>query len=130
MQSSSSIAEFKKINIRFDANKVRIQDNMASVLDVIEMVTNHSASVVTGTWSRLQQTHPEFASNCSKLRYQGKGRFSPFASAPVLVEIIMVLPGKMAKEFRQQSAQFICRILGGDQSLADEIEDRSCVHLP
>lgn len=40
------------------------------------------------------------------------------------IEIIWLLPARAAKEFRRQSAHTICRVLGGDTSLCDEIEQR------
>lgn len=44
------------------------------------------------------------------------------------VEIIWLLPSGAAKEFRRQPAQTICRVLGGDVSLCDEIE-QLCARL-
>ena len=40
------------------------------------------------------------------------------------MEIIWELPGKTAKRFRRQCAHLICRILGGDRTLIDQIEAR------
>ena len=42
-----------------------------------------------------------------------------------MVEIIWELPGKTAKAFRRQCAHYIVRILGGDVSLVEEIQDRA-----
>ncbi|CAN0423497.1 unnamed protein product [Scytosiphon promiscuus] len=41
-----------------------------------------------------------------------------------MVEIIWMLPAGAAKEFRRQSALTITRVLGGDVTLCDEIEQR------
>jgi len=38
------------------------------------------------------------------------------------VEIAWALPGKAARDFRRASARTVCRVLGGDLSLAAEIE--------
>ncbi|CAM9184826.1 unnamed protein product, partial [Ectocarpus sp. 13 AM-2016] len=41
-----------------------------------------------------------------------------------LVEIVFLLPGKIARDFRRKSAAKVCRLLGGDSSLVTEIEQR------
>ncbi|CAN0578466.1 unnamed protein product, partial [Ectocarpus sp. 12 AP-2014] len=41
-----------------------------------------------------------------------------------LIEIIWLLPGKKAREFRHRSSEKVCRLLGGDLSLVAEIEAR------
>ena len=46
------------------------------------------------------------------------------ADAKTLVEIVWLLPGKAAREFRRSSAETVCRVLGGDISLVKEIEAR------
>jgi hypothetical protein len=40
------------------------------------------------------------------------------------VEVVWSLPGKAAREFRRNSARAVCRVLGGDLSLVNEIEAR------
>ncbi|KAG5179318.1 hypothetical protein JKP88DRAFT_327157 [Tribonema minus] len=47
---------------------------------------------------------------------------TPCADARTLVEIVWSLPGKPARAFRRTSATTVCRVLGGDVSLVDEIE--------
>jgi hypothetical protein len=91
------------------------------VVDVIRMITGQGSSHAGQTLKRLG---PEFITKCDKLRINGKGTTAVVATAPVLVEIIWELPGKAAKAFRRQSAHMICRILGGDMTLAAEIEKR------
>ena len=41
-----------------------------------------------------------------------------------MVEVIWRLPGKAAKELRRKSAEIIVRVLGGDLTLCEEIEER------
>lgn len=46
------------------------------------------------------------------------------ADAKTLVEIVFLLPGKIARDFRRKSAAKVCRLLGGDSTLVTEIEQR------
>ena len=58
------------------------------------------------------------------IKINGKGHITPVCDAQTLVEIIWLLPSSAAKEFRRQSARTITRVLGGDTTLCDEIEQR------
>jgi hypothetical protein len=130
------------INELFDANplftrvKLRVDDatKQASLIDVVRLVTGQNQDTASGTVRRMVKGENEFLAGCSKLqpfrakcsklRINGKGRETWVADAPTLVQIIWDIPGKAAKEFRRQSAHYICRILGGDRTLIDEIEMR------
>ena len=59
-----------------------------------------------------------------KLRINGKGRETPVADATTLVEIAWLCPGKTAVQFRRKGAESVCRMLGGDLTLVDEIQQR------
>ncbi len=75
----------------------------ASVIDVVRLVTGCALKNATQVWQRVSHG---FLTKCEKLRVNGKGRETPVADAPTLVEIIWELPGRAAKEFRRQSAHF------------------------
>ena len=49
---------------------------------------------------------------------------TPVADARTLVEIVWLLPGKAARAFRRTSAVTVCRVLGGDLTMVQEIEAR------
>lgn len=59
-----------------------------------------------------------------RIKINGKGRETPVSDAKTIVEIIWLLPAGAAREFRRQSAETITRVLGGDTSLCEEIEQR------
>ena len=61
---------------------------------------------------------------CHKLKINGKGRETPVADAATLVEIAWLCPGKAAVTFRRKGAESVCRMLGGDLTLVDEIQRR------
>jgi len=106
----------KNVKIRVDKKTQK-----ASVIDVIKLVTGQNNDAASTIFKRLSN---DVRTNCSKLRINGKGRETPVADAPTLVSLIWELPGKAARAFRRQSAHWVCRILGGDLRLAQEIEQR------
>jgi hypothetical protein len=58
-------------------------------------------------------------------KFPGRGqRPTPVAFIKDLIEIAWLCPGKQAKEFRRTGAVTLCRALGGDLSLVDEIRVR------
>ena len=106
-----------KFQIRVDQKSKR-----ASVIDVITMVTKKNSDYCAKTFDRLGE---DVKSECEKSKINGKGKAIWVASAKVLVTIIWILPGAAAKEFRMKCAEYICRILGGDESLVKEMELRA-----
>ncbi len=125
---------------------VRIDDsiNEASVIDVVRMVcpeasTQYSAQMlgrvlekdrVNGQMGTLHYAHDSLplAERVHYIRINGKPPVTPVADAKTIVEIIWLLPARAAREFRRQSAETICRVLGGDVSLCNDIEQR-CARL-
>lgn len=106
----------KFANIRIDE-----ESKKASVLDIIMIITGKNS----GNASNVVKTLPnDLTQEISQLRINGKGRETPVADAKTLVQIIWELPGKAAKAFRRDCANYICRILGGDPTLVKEMEIR------
>ena len=86
---------------------------------------------------RLKNDHPEVTTNCSDLKFPGRGqRKTPVASVRGIVEIIMLLPGQHAARVRRQAAELFVRYLGGDLAIIDEVcairglQDKLAVHAP
>ncbi|CAN0023105.1 unnamed protein product, partial [Sphacelaria rigidula] len=91
------------------------------VFDVVRMVLGCDASSANTAFRRLKEDFPELGAEggagCPtliKTRINGKGQLTPVADAKTLVEIVFPLPGKIAQNFRRQSASKVCRVLGGD----------------
>lgn len=93
-----------------------------SVIDVINMVTKNSLArnSVTQAVQAFETSCPDLFCRIDQLKINGKGRLTPVADARTLVEIVWLLPGKAAHEFRRSSATTVCRVLGGDLSLVQE----------
>lgn len=76
-------------------------------------------------WSRISAQFPDINEKIANFQFPGRGqRVTPVADTPTLVEIAWLCPGRAAKEFRRKGAITLCRALGGDLTLVDEIETR------
>ena len=94
----------------------------ASVYDVIVHTCKQSAANAAHTWERLKTQFPEVCHSVTNFKFSGRGqRYTPVADARGIVEIILVLPGKAAAEYRKEAASTIVRYLGGDLTMVDEI---------
>ena len=102
------------VKFRIDHDK-----KMASVIDLICIVTGKTNRHSSECFNNL---NPELTKDVVKMQFKGKGHVTPFADASTLVNIIWELPGKAAKAFRRQCAHLVCRYLGGDRTLLNEIE--------
>ena len=107
-----------------DGIRVDRATQKGSVYDVISMVTQRDNTHVTQALARITKSNAEFNPKCVKLRINGKGRETPVADAATLVEIAWLCPGKAAVQFRRKGAETVCRMLGGDLTLVDEIQRR------
>lgn len=125
------------INMENATIRVDTATQKASVIDVVKMVLQCNPSAAYSYYSRLLQENSEnevgtgvgtdnsnLSQLCEKIRIDGKGKLTPVADAKTLVEIVFLLPGKMARDFRRKSAAKVCRLLGGDMTLVSEIEER------
>ncbi|KAG5186211.1 hypothetical protein JKP88DRAFT_156894 [Tribonema minus] len=107
------------------AIRVDTATNKGSVIDVIKIVQSCNASDASTYCKRLlDDIGTDLGTRCVQLRINSKGRLTPCADAKTLVEIVWSLPGKAAREFRRQSAANVCRVLGGDLSIVQEVEAR------
>ena len=103
-------------NIRLDqqTNKIVLND----VLDMFNIDSGNKCRY----YNRLKKNHPTLFSNEEKLRVNGKGQTHRVIDIPSTIEIIWLLPGDYAIEFRRKSANYITRLFAGDRTLIDEIE--------
>jgi hypothetical protein len=82
--------------------------------------SRHAGQVFT----RLCTSYPEMVTDSDLIKINGVGHETPVADAKTLVEIVWLCPSRAAREFRRKSAQTICRVLGGDLTIINEIEQR------
>ena len=109
-----------------DTSTIRVDKDTktGSAIDTIRMVLKCNSGTASTYLSGLFSTSPELNNHICHIRMNGKGKITPVADAKTLIEIVWLLPGKKAHEFRRLSSEKVCRLLGGDLSLVSEIEAR------
>ena len=109
-----------------EASTIRVDKDTktGSAIDTVRMVLKCSSGTASTYLSGLFSASPELNNHICHIRMNGKGKITPVADAKTLIEIIWLLPGKKAREFRHKSSEKVCRLLGGDLSLVSEIEAR------
>ncbi|CAM9902390.1 unnamed protein product [Pylaiella littoralis] len=95
-----------------------------SVIDTIRMVLGCTSSAANTNLSNLKTRFSDLGNQIAQLRINGKGKLTPVADAKTLVEIVFLLPGQNAGDFRRRGANKVCRLVGGDMTLVAEIEQR------
>lgn len=92
-----------------------------SEYDVIHFVTKGNSGYSARTLARLSEQHPELNPRWMKLTINGKGRATPVADATTLSRDRLGVPwhGNMSVQ-----ADAVCRLLGADLTLVDEIQSR------
>jgi hypothetical protein len=91
---------------------------------IVAYVTEKNKNRANEALRNSLTNNPELNEKIVRLRVNGSGHEISTADLPTIVELIMVLPGKRAKQFRRVCANYIVRILGGDRTLIREIESQ------
>ncbi|ACH46756.1 unknown [Feldmannia species virus] len=108
---------------------IRVDEDtgLGSLIDIVKIVCPDMCKVYAKTTlARVLEEWPHHVADCVKrLKINGRGHVTPVADAKTIAEIIWLLPGRAAREFRRQSAEIVMRVLGGDTTLCKEIEERS-----
>ncbi len=108
-----------------ELRRIRKADGQVSVFDVIRAVTGQAPAACRKLWCRLTEAHPELAAFCRPKEFKVKGRggnlATPAADATGITQVLMLLPGRAAAEFRKSVAKVLVRYIGGDPTLVDEI---------
>lgn len=96
-----------------------------SVLDVVRIVTGCTHDHASRNYASIVEKFPEVGQKVADLKFPGRGqRPTPVAHLSTLLEIAWLCPGSNAKQFRRTGAVTMCRALGGDLSLVEEIRAR------
>jgi len=108
-----SVSQIRKT----DENPPRV-----SVIDVVEAITGQAKNNAGKTLDRIKESYPEVSPNWRNFRFPGRGqRDTRVADVRGIVEVIMLLPGHTAARIRRQAAELLCRWLGGDLAIIDEV---------
>ena len=105
--------------------RIRITDEEPPRISVIDLATaitkkdnNHAAHDV----GYVKDRHPEVTQNLGDFKFRGQGqKQTPVTNLRGAVELTFLLPGRHAALVRRQAAELLCRYLGGDLALVDEV---------
>jgi hypothetical protein len=98
-------------------------DKRLSVIDVTVAVTGQSRDGARKIMSRLFEEYSTIATKCLDYNFPGfRGPATPVAPISVIVEYIMLLPGKAAALQRERVSSIFVRYIGGDLSLIGEVQ--------
>ena len=97
-----------------------------SIVDVAALITGKDKNQAAEDFRRLTTRYPDVKAKCFDVKFRdSRGRRgqkeTPVTDARGIVEIIMLLPGQQAARVRRTAAELLCRYLGGDLSLVNEI---------
>ena len=93
-----------------------------SIIDVAIAVMGKTQHDAAQDFRRLSDQYPEVGTNCSLYKFKGRRqRDTPVTSVKGIVEIIMLFPGRQAARVRRLAAELLCRWLGGDLAIIDEV---------
>ena len=122
MSSACKYLSFDEIVRGRDAYTVRITDDgLLFVVDLVMVVTGKSRDDSSRVLRDLpEEVFSQGKFTCKSFPGKGNGR-TKLVTFQDAIELIMVLPGKIAKESRVQFAEIIKRYLAGDESLVQEI---------
>lgn len=104
-------------------------DGRFSIYDAIAYTTGHKNPYQV--WNDLCERLPVFLHKTEEYKFPGRGgeaRPTPVADLQVFMEILVVLPGKLASQVREEAVRTLIRFMKGDPSLIDEILER--IHEP
>ena len=112
---NSKIPTFNFENaVRFDKESKR-----GSVLDVIKVMTKIKGGNLNRKLNEIYEKHPEFKTFFTKMKINGFGKPTPTGKFTHLIELVFVLECRNgnASKFRRKFADYLCRIMSGDESL-------------
>jgi hypothetical protein len=93
-----------------------------SIIDVAIAVMGKTQHDAAQDFRRLSDQYPEVGPNCSLYKFKGRRqRDTPVTSVKGIVEIIMLFSGRQAARVRRLAAELLCRWLGGDLAIIDEV---------
>jgi hypothetical protein len=108
-------------NAAFTMRMTPGSDPRVSIMDFVMAVTGQNNKRASETIKNLESTGPDFFGKLQKYQFSGASQRIQFVLClSESVELLMMLPGKKAKEFRKDSAGLLTRLFAGDPTLHDD----------
>ena len=101
------------------------------MFDVICAVMGLNGNNAAMTFARLKDEHPDLTTICGQVKFTDcrgrKGnRGTPVIDVRGIVEIVLLLPGRMAARVHCQAADILVRYLGPSLTRRQRLKDASC----
>jgi hypothetical protein len=113
-------------NAAFTMRMTPGRDPRVSIMDFVMVVTGKDNNRAGQTIRELHTSHHLFFGKLQKYQFSGASQRIQFVLClSECVELLMMLPGKKAKEFRKDSAGLLTRLFAGDPTLHDVIKKNS-----
>ena len=92
------------------------------MIDLAAAITKEDANHAAQEVGYVKERHPEVTQILGDFKFRGQGhKKTPVTDLRGAVELTFLLPGRHAARVRRQAAELLCRYLGGDIALVDEI---------
>ena len=103
--------------------RIRYRDGKFSLIDIVKLFAGaRSIENAAQTLQRLRRDYPEVFTNCEDYKFEGRRqRTTPVGDISMVVETILLVPGKQAASVRSECAKLFCRVYGGDLALTEQI---------
>ena len=105
--------------------RIRITDEVPpriSVIDLASAITMKDANQAAEQVAYVKKRHPEVTEIFGDFKFRGRGqKNTAVAELRGAVELTFLLPGRQAAQVRRQAAELLCRWLGGDTAIIDEV---------
>ena len=108
-----------------DAVQIRKTDESPpriSIIDVARAIAGHNADYSSLAVRNVCDQYPDVRDKITDFKFKGRGqRATPVTGVHGIIEVVMLLPGQQAARVRRHAAELLCRWLGGDLTMIDEV---------
>jgi hypothetical protein len=117
-----SVSKIEKLVVE-NAGAIRKTEDWFSVYDLISICGKKSPREV---WKRLSKEYPEVVNKCDSYKFPGKGQqFTPVVDRKGLLYILGLLPGQVGKDYREDVANIIYRMLAEPGEVAADLVENA-----
>jgi hypothetical protein len=119
-------------NAAFTMRMTPGSDPRVSIMDFVMAVTRQNNKRASATIKNLESTGSDFFRVLGEFQFPGRGEREQYVlCAPEAIELLMILPGKKAKAFRQEAAVgLLLKIFAGDPTLQELLVKNALVANP
>ena len=96
------------------------------MVDVAAAITSENHDAAAQDFRRMSERYPDVNAKCTDVKLvDSRGRRGQRNTKATdvrgIVEVVMLFPGRVAARDRSEAARILCRWLGGDLAIIDEV---------